>query len=113
MTKNVSIQEEVEAALNEGKAPLPMHLNSLLAEYNKINAEIAVLEKRKTEIKLIAGLEADQAGVTMFTVAGVNAFGFNISERRSADLNKLQAEFPEVAKAVIETKTISSFYAKK
>jgi hypothetical protein len=108
-----SIQEEVEALLLEGKKPLPESLNELYEEYNKLNKEIAEREARKTVIKQIVGLQADMEGVSMFTVNGVNAMGFNFSTRTTVDRDKLQKQYPEVYADVVSTSEVSSFYSKK
>lgn len=111
--QNVSIAEEVEALLLEGKKPLPESLVELHKEYNDINEMIAELEARKTVIKQIVGLQADMDGVTMYTVNGVNALGFNFRTTTTVDRKKLQAEFPEVYTAVTSTSESSTFFSKK
>lgn len=113
MTTNVTLAEEMEALLLEGKAPLPAELDEIKAEYDDLNDQIAKLEARKTEIKIHAALVADSMNVSMFTVDGVNAFGYNDTTRTNVDTAKLRAEFPEIAKVVITSKKSKSFYSRK
>lgn len=111
----VSVQEEVEALFLEGKKALPESLVDLHEEYNKINEQIAELEARKTVIKSIVGLQADMDGVSMYTVNGVNALGFNFVTRTNVDRKKLAAKYPDVYadEEIISTSQTSSFYSKK
>lgn len=112
-TKNVTLAEEVEALELEGKAPLPQELESLKAEYDKLNKEIAEMEARKEEIKILTALTLDAHNASMFTVNGVNAFGYNKTTRTTVDSKKLIAEFPEVAAVVVSSKEAKSFFSKK
>lgn len=111
--KVTTVQEEVEAALLEGKAPLPASLVDLHKEYNDINEMIAELEARKTTIKTVVGLQADMDGVSMYTINGVNALGFNQRTTTNVDRKKLASEFPEAFAAVTSTSTGSTFFSKK
>lgn len=112
-SQNVSIAEEVEALLLEGKKPLPEDLKALHDEYNQLNAEIAEKEARKTAIKQIVGLHADMENVSMFTVNGVDALGFNFRTTTTVDRKKLQAKYPDVYEDVTSTSESSTFYSKK
>lgn len=107
-----NIQEEVEAALLEGLAPLPEELVALRDEYNELNQTIAELQKRKDAIKTIVGLHADMNGVSMFTVGNVNVMGFNPRTSVSVDKKKLMNQYPDVFDAVTDVSTTQVFYCK-
>jgi hypothetical protein len=111
-TSGVTLQEEVEAALLEGKKEMPESLVQLHKEYNDINDMIAELEARKTQIKTIVGLQADMDGVSMYTVNGVNKLGFNTRTTVTVDKKKLMNEYPEVFDAVTSDSTTQVFYCK-
>ncbi len=111
--QTVSVQEEVEALLLEGKKPLPTYFEELRDEYNQLNRDIAEKEARKLEIKLTVGLQADMENITMYTVNGVNAMGFNQKTIVNVDRKKLATEFPEAFDAVTTTTQSSSFYCAK
>jgi predicted phage-related endonuclease len=113
MTTNVTLAEEAEALLLEGKTPLPTELESLKAEYDQLNREIAEKEARKEEIKVLTALTLDAHNASMFTVNGVNAFGYNQTTRTTVDSKKLWSDFPEVAKVVVSSKPSRSFFSKK
>jgi hypothetical protein len=108
-----TLQEEVDAALLEGKKAMPETLVELHKEYNDINEMIAELEARKTHIKTIVGLQADMDGVSMYTVNSVNKLGFNSRTTVNVDKKKLMNEFPEVFDAVTSTSTSQTFYSAK
>lgn len=111
--KVTTVAEEVEAALLEGKAPLPESLVEYRKEYNDINEMIAELEARKLTIKTVVGLQADMDGVSMYTVNGVDAFGFNSRTTTNVDRKKLAKDFPEAFAAVTSTTKSSTFYSRK
>ena len=111
-TKPVSVQEEVEAALLEGTAPLPEELVELRKEYLDINEMIAELEARKTVIKTTVGLHADMSGVSMFTVNNVNAMGFNPRTTVTVDKKQLMNQYPEVFDELSSSSTTQVFFCK-
>jgi hypothetical protein len=112
-TSGVTLQEEVEAALLEGKKEMPESLIELHKEYNDINDMIAELEARKTQIKTIVGLQADMDGVSMYTINGVNKLGFTTVNRTNVDREALKTEYPEAFFAVVSTSKSQSFFSKK
>lgn len=108
-----TVQEEVEAALLEGKMVMPESLVELHKEYNDINEMIAELEARKATIKTVVGLQADMDGVSMYTVNGLDTIGFNSRTTTNVDRKKLAKEFPEAFEAVTSTSVGSTFYSRK
>lgn len=104
---------EVEAALLEGSMELPKALAPMKTRYDELNTLIAELEAEKEDIKLTAGIMADQNHVSMFTVNGVNAFGFQSVTRTVVDTKSLQEKYPEVAAIVISNVASRRFYSKK
>lgn len=112
-TKTETLAQEVEALELIGSTELPEELVLEREEYNALNAEIAKLEARKNEIKIHAALVGDSMGVSMFTVDGVKAFGYNDTTKTEVDRKMLEAEFPEVAAKVIKTRKGKSFYSAK
>lgn len=95
--------EELEAALDEGLAPMPAHLIPLRQRAIKLKEQIDKLTAERNEIKEIFGKELDEAGLQGFVLHGKVHARVSHGTRTMVDSRELKAKMPQVWKRFLKT----------
>ena len=106
-------QEELEAALLEGAAPISEEGLELQRRYHQLKSDIAPAEAEMKAIKELLLGEMHDKGVNTLTYKGVPVAAEVTSFRTKVDLPGIVAEFPEVEAKYVSKSISKRFDAKK